>query len=402
VDRSPSRLWEQLRRLRDFAELPAAARSAFWKDAWNGLHEDPGPEAAFRAAVAWLAEAQDRSSTNDGGVARHYSLIRGWGSSYPETTGYIVPTVLEAAAFLHDDGLRIRAGRMLDWLVSIQQPDGGFQGGTVDATPVVSVTFNTGQILLGLAAGVASFDEAFRPALRRAGDWLTATQDEDGCWRKHPTPFARKGEKAYETHVAWGLLEAERVESGRGYAEAAHKNLSWSLSRQRSNGWFDDCCLNDPARPLTHTIGYVLKGVLEGHRFFGDDRLLAAGKTTAGALLACQKPDGSLPGRLDHEWRAAVSWVCLTGVAQIAACWFYLYTVTGDSRYLVAAQQGTAFVRRTMVMSGPPEIRGGIKGSYPVSGGYGSYEYLNWAPKFLADACLMELRATGPSTRSTA
>ena len=36
---------------------------------------------------------------------------------------------------------------MLDWLVSIQMPSGAFQGGTIGESPVVPVTFNTGQIL---------------------------------------------------------------------------------------------------------------------------------------------------------------------------------------------------------------------------------------------------------------
>ena len=94
------------------------------------------------------------------------------------------------------------------------------------------VTFNTGQILLGLAAGVSHFGPAYRQAMIAAADWLVQTQDDDGCWRKHATPFAKPGEKAYETHVAWGLYEAARLEPGRGYAEAATKNLNWALSHQ--------------------------------------------------------------------------------------------------------------------------------------------------------------------------
>ncbi len=126
--------------------------------------------------------AQDCSASKDGGVARDYSLLRGWATSYPETTGYIVPTLLEYARRKHDDAVRERARRMLDWLVSIQLPAGGFQGGRIDSVPVVPVTFNTGQILIGLAAGQSSFGTYEEPLIR-AADWLVATQDEDGCWR---------------------------------------------------------------------------------------------------------------------------------------------------------------------------------------------------------------------------
>ena len=34
-----------------------------------------------------LERAQDYSSSEDGGVARHYGLLNGWSASYPETTG---------------------------------------------------------------------------------------------------------------------------------------------------------------------------------------------------------------------------------------------------------------------------------------------------------------------------
>src|SRR5262245_55028496 len=47
------------------------------------------------AALHWLGRAQDASS--DGGFCGRYRLDRGWTSSYPETTGYIVPTLLALA-----------------------------------------------------------------------------------------------------------------------------------------------------------------------------------------------------------------------------------------------------------------------------------------------------------------
>ena len=381
---------EPARTARRYLRLPAAARAAQRRDRAGLPHGDPGIERAVREAVAWLGRAQDNSASHDGGLARHYSLVSGWSASYPETTGYAVPTLLSYARSHGDEEARTRALRMLDWLVSIQLPGGGFQGGVVGARPVVPVTFNTGQILLGLAAGAAESGGAYLEAMRRAADWLVETQDADGCWRKHPTPFAEPGEKVYETHVAWGLFEAARVEPRSSYAEGALRNVRWALTHQRPNGWFADCCLSDPSQPLTHTLGYALRGVLEAYRFTEDATLLDACRLTADGLLTALGEDGFLPGRLDENWRGTVGWACLTGSVQIAYCWLALYRATGEARYRDAALAANRYVRRAVSVEGPPETRGGVKGSFPAGGGYCTYEYPNWAAKFFIDSNLLE------------
>ncbi|MEO7859434.1 MAG: prenyltransferase/squalene oxidase repeat-containing protein, partial [Nitrospirales bacterium] len=365
-----------LRSAKEYLLLPAEAKRECQHDRAGLPDCDPGPDRVIDEAMAWLGRAQDCSSTHDGGVARHYSLIDGWGASYPETTGYIIPTMLAYSHLKGDEVLRQRARRMLDWLLAIQLPNGGFQAGTVDARPVVPTTFNTGQILLGLASGVQEFDDQYREPLRRAAEWLVKTQDPDGCWRKHPSPFAEPGEKAYETHVAWGLMEAARVENSREYGEAALANVRWALQQQQENGWFAKCCLSDPTQPLTHTIGYVLRGIVEAYRFSKETPFLQASRKTADGLLSVLRADGFLPGRLDPQWHGTVSWACLTGTVQIAHCWLLLFQETGDTRYREAAFVANRYVRRSMRLEGLPSVRGGIKGSFPVDGLYGTYEYL--------------------------
>lgn len=398
--RTAGAVLDPLRAVRRYWQLPPAARAAHRHDRLGVRASDPGVERAIDEAIRWLGRAQDCSITHDGGAARHYSLITGWGSSYPETTGYIVPTLIAYAHWRQDDLARERARRMLDWLASIQLPEGGYQGGLIDSRPIVPVTFNTGQILLGLAAGVREFGDQYREPMIRAADWLVDTQDPDGCWRRHPSPFAEVGEKTYDTHVAWGLLEAARLEPTRRYAEAALANVRWALSFQRDNGWFDRCCLTDPSIPYTHTLGYALRGVLEAYRFTRELRLLKACRKTADGLLSAIREDGFLPGRLRADWSPAVRWACLTGTAQIAVCWLMLYRYTGHCRYREAACLANRYVRRTMDVEGPPEIRGGVKGSFPVSGAYGPYQYLNWAAKFVVDANMLERSVWSMDRRS--
>ena len=360
------------------------------KDSLGLGNPDRGPRQAVADCLSWLGTAQDRSASADGGVARHFSIKKGWATSYPETTGYIVTTMLDGRHDPDPAGSRRRAIRMLDWLVSIQFPEGGFQGGTIGQQPVVPVTFTTGQILMGLSAG-AGIDPRYKAAMEKAADWLAATQDADGCWRRFATPFAKKDEKTYETHVALGLFAAHAVDPGRGWQAAGLKQVEWALGNQKANGWLDKCCLDDPADPYTHTLGYALRGIVGAYESSEQKRYLDAAIRTADALLAKQGKDGRLAGRFDAGWQPTVSWVCLTGLSQISESWLMLSRLAGRPDYAEAGRKANAFVRRTIVADGPETIRGGVKGSLPVSGHYGKWQYLNWAAKFTIDANRAEL-----------
>lgn len=381
---------EKLKIAYRIARLPSAARKECLRDALLGIRRpDPGIDASIDEAIAWLGRAQDNSRSGDGGVARHFSLITGWSASYPETTGYIIPTMLDHAERHGDRAAKERARRMLAWLASIQFPTGAFPGGVIGQQPIVPVTFNTGQILIGLAAAVRVLGD-YREAMGRAADWLVATQDADGCWRSHPSPFAAPGEKTYDTHVARGLFEAARIEPEKPYARSAIAHMRWALGRQRANGWLDGCCLEQPEQPLTHTIGYALRGFIEAYRFTNDREYLDASVKTADGVRAAIHSDGFLSGRLDAEWNGAAPWACLTGSVQIAECLLMLFHETGKREYRDSAYDLNRYVRRTINLSGRPDTRGAVKGSFPVYGGYGTYQYLNWAAKFFVDSLSAE------------
>lgn len=365
----------------------------------NGLLHQTAPDKleAINAAATWLCRAQDNSTSSDGGVARDYSLLKGWSSSYPETTGYIIPTFIDLANRTGNEDFHRRAKMMLDWCVEIQFPEGGFQGGLIDSVPKVPVTFNTGQILLGLSAGAREYATSpYISAMHNAAAWLRDSLGEDGCWHNYPTPFAAPGEKAYETHVAWGLFEAERISPGNGYGDAGLRQVEWALAKQLPNGWFASNCLTNPNAPLTHTIGYVLRGVIEAYLLTRRQDLLEAACRTADALIAIVEADGRLPGRLNANWQGTVDYVCLTGSLQVAHCLFLLFRETGgNQKYFEQGKKLTSFVRRTIRLDGSEGQLGGIKGSYPVDGEYGTWQYLNWAAKFFVDVNLLEMDILG-------
>ena len=134
--------------------------------------------------------------------------------------------------------------------------------------------------------------------------------------------------------------------------------------------------------------------MLEAYRFSNDEVFLEAARRTGRATLASLRDDGRLPGRLDSEWRAVRDYVCLTGQVQIAYCWLMLFELTGEQSFLLGARAANAFVRKTVKTRGNQDTVGGVKGSFPVGGGYGNYEYLNWAAKFFIDSNRYEEKLT--------
>jgi hypothetical protein len=387
-----ARLKSLFRAQQAWRSLPDDAKAEARRDAAGLPESDPGSDGVEAAALQWIFDAQDHSRSADGGFARHYSLVSGWGRSYPETSGYLIPTLLAAAERKQLPEARQRAYRALEWLVGIQLPDGGFFGGVVGASPQVPVTFNTGQILFGLVAGYQCFGDRFAEPMHRAARWLIDTIDADGCWRRYPTPFAIGGEKTYDTHTAWALIEAARATGVQAYADAAHSNTMWALGLQNSAGWFDKCCLSDPTAPLTHTLGYALRGVVEVQRHTGDETLSAAATAAADSLCAAVSADGFLAGRLRSDWQPAVTWACLTGSAQIAHSLLLLSSGNGRDTYRRTASEMLRYVRRTVQSRGHVGVRGGVKGSFPADGDYGRFEFLAWAAKFLLDANAAEQR----------
>jgi hypothetical protein len=229
------------------------------------------------------------------------------------------------------------------------------------------------------------------PYIHNIADWLVKAQDNDGGWKKFPSPFTNCTEQCFDSIVAWGLFEAAEVDNSEEYFSSGLSNVNWILKHQQDNGWINNCCLNNPAKPLTHTLGYAFRGILEAYIRSKDKKFLEACIKLADGLLESIRDDGFLPERLSSKWKGKVSWMCLTGGVQIADCCFSMYQLTAKEKYLKAALASNKFVRKTQHTDGPPEIRGAIKGSFPIYGDYLQYEFLNWAVKYFIDSNSKEM-----------
>lgn len=341
----------------------------------------------------WLRRAQ--RNTGDGGLSYGYSLSQGrWLGSYPETTGYVIPTFFDYARLTGENRWIQRAEEMGKFLLALQDPEGAFPGGLIGQGRGPSV-FNSGQIVKGLCRLVhETRDKLFAEAVRRASRWIVSVQDPDGAWRK----FTYLGHvHSYYAMVAWALLDWDHLEADAAVRSGAERHATWVVQQQRENGWFDHSAFENEA-PYTHTIGYVLQGLLECGVMLNRDDWIRAVEKTAGVLMTKMDEQGRLSGQYDENWNPVGDYSCLTGNCQVAGVWLRLAEVRGRKDMAEAAVRALRYVASTQDLESRNDgIRGGIKGSHPVWGEYQTYTYPNWAAKFFCDALMMLLK-TGRTT----
>lgn len=353
-------------------------------------------EEHLAAAAEWLCTAQD--VTGDGGISGRYHLDKGWSSSYPETTGYIIPTFLMLSDALDDHGFQQRARLCCDFLLSVQLPHGGFPAGEVRENRSKPSVFNSAQIIGGLQAWAQfSGDERAIKAARRCAEWLISVQDEDGAWRKH---LYLDSVTTYTAHASCWLAVLGEYLGESSYKEAAARHLAWVLSKYDSTaGWFDLAGFSDRDHvdrvALTHTIGYTLWGVLVTSHLVGCQEGISAVRSAARGIANCLDKLNWIPGVLDHEWRGRANYACLTGNAQLALIWLKLYELEKESRWLSAAVRALDLVKAMQpLVSSDPGIRGGVPGSAPIWGKYLYNSFPNWAVKFFIDGLLEKQRVS--------
>jgi hypothetical protein len=358
-------------------------------DRERNLRRGLSDEDHLRSAAQWLAAAQD--SQSDGGVAGRYHLARGWTSSYPETTGYLVPTFLALSRALPEAGFRDRAGRAVRFLLSVQLPDGGFPGFEIAENRAVPSSFDTAQILHGLIAWHReSSDDQVRAAAERAVRWLLSVQDPDGAFRQH----LFKGVAAtYCAYLACWLAEWGNYAEDSQALAAAGRHLDWTLSYRRENDWIALCGFDEnqhrASEAFTHTIAYTLSGVLTTSEILGRQDGIALVKAAAERLSRRLELSRFLPGLIGADWRGRSEYACLTGNCQMALIWFRLHQLLPNLRLVNAALKAIDLVKLAQPMRNPnPGLFGGIPGSDPVYGDYIEGAVPNWAAKYFVDALL--------------
>jgi hypothetical protein len=332
------------------------------------------------AAGAWLLVAQ--RAAGGGGYAHSFHFLHGWQPAYPETTGYIIPTMRELHRRTGVEAYRESMVRAARWLASIQREDGSFAD--LQGRPQV---FDTGQILIGLndlarhAPDVVDLN-----VLRRSAEWLSSVQEMDGSFVRHAyneRPHAYYARVGAALAVAGGILDDPAIRT------AGIANLRWTVAQQSGNGFFRRLSFeNEP--PFLHTMVYVIEGLLDGAEETGDSSLFDVAVAFAGRLRAvAEERDGVLRSQYFEDYTVANRERCLTGVAQWAGVALRLFRETKDYGWASQGRAALDFLKRWQIRCSDPCLDGGLPGSAPWYGRYMRAAIPNWGVKFFIDALML-------------
>jgi hypothetical protein len=349
--------------------------------------EDSRTEALAKA-VDWLIAAQKANS--DGGMGS-YHLIYKWSSSYPETTGYIIPSLLAFHEKHHHPEALEAALEAAEFLLKIQKPSGGWQGGRVSENRP-EIVFNTGQVIRGMIAAYQQSGESkYLDSAVRAGRWLASVVHPEGYWQKQAL---MEQARVYDTFVDVPLLMLYQISGENLFKETARKNLDWVVDvKMKVNGWFEDCdnTVKRNERPILHTIAYTLDGLIDSSDLLNEQKYLDAAMTGANRLRDIFLMQGYLNGRYDRNWIGSEYFIC-TGGAQMASVWMKLFQRGGEQSHLLAAGKMInllVYIQNRKFYEDSNTL-GAIPGSFPLWGRYEPFAFPNWATKFFCDALLLE------------
>jgi len=136
-----------------------------------------------------------------------------------------------------------------------------------------------------------------------------------------------------------------------------------------------------------------MQGLIGIGKVTSRDHLITGARLLADAQLRIMRADGFIPGRQYSDLSPAANWCCLTGSAQTSTVWSELYLLTRDEKYRAAVHRVNRYLMARHDIRNPDRrLRGGVAGSWPVWGGYGRLQILNWSTKYLVDALALEAR----------
>jgi len=334
-----------------------------------------------KAGLDWLIRSID--ATGGQGSSHIFARWRyppsGWHLGYPETTGYIIETLLDYEPLYPSLPLREYAMKSAAWLLT-QQLDSGAFPVLLSGSQVPSF-FNSGMIVFGLLrAEKIAPDPQRRAALSKGKDWLLKLSEEE----------ILATEPSYTSRALWAFLLLAYDLSD----DHLHNKVKFLLKaiheRKNEYGAISYWGFGRNQRAFTHTIAYTLRGLLETGILLHEEQYIQCVSDAMEILRKDRNKRHQLAGSYDETWQGDYSFRCVTGHAQLSIVGFRLYNHTHDRRWLDFARVLMEDIVHDQKLNPiDPQLHGAVPGSKPIWGPYMRGKYPNWSVKFYLDALLL-------------
>ena len=354
-------------------------------------------------SIDWIKNAQD--AFPDGGISRAYNLHgenfksnpSGWQLSYPETSGYILPSLIKANNFLADENLNNRIYQLGDFLMQMSK-EGKVKGGSLNKIENYSV-FDTGQVLRGLIEYFKiSKNENILQNIKECADFICNSEIEKSG-RFSSNNLAKNSIKyinndTVNVYIALPLAQVSEFFNDVKYKDLSKRIMNYTITRQNQNGYFENADFYSKENTLTHNIGYIVEGLIETSLYFSDEANFNKVNFTLNKLSEIVDKNKDLISRYDNNWKPVGKEICITGSAQIAISLLKSSNFKKNSNFEKNAIKITERLKEYQ-NNYIENFGGGIGamwGSWPISGSYQPFESINWANKFFIDLLNLKIK----------
>ena len=366
--------------------LAKSVRQSLTRMPSSVVFNHPARDEIVEEVVHWLRRAA--ASSHEGGVAARFDLRKNvWQSAYPETSGYLIATLVNLGVLQKNPSLLEFAEQIAEYLRSNQSADGAIDCARADLVTdaglrkPLHVAFDLGAMLSGLCA-VSEVNSDFVKSTAALASFLLSKQSLDGDW-KGLKYFPELG--SHNSLVGSSLLKAGRLLDDQRYIDGAVRTLEYLRPRIRSDGFITGCGFGDSdmKRTFIHPFCYAIEGFQDANRLVpGLDYPIEA---SLDRLVEMCDGRNLPPSHFDENFKRKSWYSAMTGIAQASTVLLrsdkQLHRVAGENLF-------DRLLSGIDVKSRTGGVRGGVQSSWPFHGSYGRFTYNNWGARYLLDAYL--------------
>ncbi len=312
---------------------------------------------------------------NNQGSSAYRSIFSNWAPAYPETTGYLIPSLINASEILQEDKWFALAKKQIQYFKSIQLSNGAFPVNKNQPTPLA---FDTSQILLGLLLYYKKTGDSDCIAMiQSCYSWIISTISDKGIIERYN--LHNKFNPSYYTRIAWSILFYEK-EFGLDHTNKSLNFYNHLKSFFNEGDFISSAGFYPDQSAYSHTVSYALRGLFESANILEDDSSFQIIKEELLKLKNQIEERQGFPGKFDKTRTGDFSFICSTGHLQLATLYLLIARLQSSQDYnsVIEILLGSILNKQRKYLFN----KGAIPSSIPIYGEYQRLKYTNWTQNF--------------------